>query len=628
MRLFLLAGTPLSRLTVLSPEPVSGDVVAYIRDAQAPDESDIERLRNGGIEVVAAETLIPPADGIAIDNFVDDFVDKWYRRNRTAVGVSGPFSLGDLIAVWVNILVQPGFLIRFGEIFRALLKAYPGVTDLSTDLRDGGHPLMEVRPKGFPVFSLIEDLAREAGVRISKLETPSIPSYYGRNEDFRAMSFWPLLKSFVGGFRSEFLGPRLKTAFRRDSRPTAYFFLNHGIVNTARSLAENGSVATFADQAGHGGLVPLRFDHFLPLPSLGLLWAAWRLRTWSRSGAVRDMIFRGHDYGPRLMESLSFQISPLLLASAIKISQVCRLVRRTAPRAIVINGTFSPQARALIALQKQADFRLIYIDHGLNSLPYGFRSNRADYPSVTFIVPGEAHKNLYARSLPEPQKPRRVVLPIPVTSQVQLARGRRPATRAKRVLILPYSARVTDTQMHAQYTDRYHLDILRAIRSLKGEGITGVLRPKGFMSQTYLEHMIELADVSDCVTIERDGDLSAALMTCDLMISTNSTAYYQALYAGWPTVYYHPDFVRKDYIGLLADETAGAPVAQTPRELTEKIRQAYDPESPVARFPTKFNTELSERFLGPHPERTDEQLTAFLEKEIEATSMDRCGDRP
>lgn len=613
MKLYLLERTPLSALPAATPAPEAGDVVAFFREGQAPYGKGLDELRRRDVTVIQAEALIGVEEEAAIEDFVDRFLRNWCLDGEPEIGRTPPLSLGFIVAYHASLLFDPGFLIRFGETCRCLFDRFPHVEAVVNDIADGLHPLVFFSPAVFPKRRLLDHLASAKGIGLIDLSGPKIPLYFHRR-------FLPdrylesIFRSFLGGFRLRFLVPRLALRFRKRKTPRIYFFLNHGIRLTAETVAARGNVNVVVDQAGHSGLVPLRHDHFLPLPSFKLLAAyigLWRhVSRLARSSGFA--VFNGFDYSPFLAPGVRSVRGGLLVSAIIKGAQMERMLRRLRPDLVIINGVGSVHSRVAILSDAALGYRVIYIGHSLNSMPYRYWPATADHPNVTFVVPGRGHMDLYAQRLPEDRKPRRVVLPIPITSQVERSRGKRPVPPLRRVMVLSYSPRTTDSVAHAKYCDRFTLDVLAAARNLLEKGVHTTIRPKPVISAAYLDHMIEAAGLKEKLEIDRSPEFADALKRCDVVVSTNSTAYYQALYAGWPTIYYHPSFKRHEYIGLLADADIDAPVAQTPEQLVRMVLEAFDPKSRVARFPEVFNQKYAEHYLGPDPQRTDQQLAEFL----------------
>jgi len=88
-----------------------------------------------------------------------------------------------------------------------------------------------------------------------------------------------------------------------------------------------------------------------------------------------------------------------------------------------------------------------------------------------------------------------------------------------------------------------------------------------------------------------------------------SSAFYQSLFAGWPTIFYEPDYqntgsiegLENDpmYTGLQTARDLVRPVTNNPETLASMINDTLDPESMVSTFPKRFVGELAPRFIGP-----------------------------
>lgn len=622
LKLYILDGTPLSQLGTASPAPKAGDAVAYFRDCQAPGGKGIAALEKAGIEVVYAESLIGDADEDGINIFVDRFLRDWYHDKGREVGRAGPLSLGFLMAHSIVKEIQPGFLVRFGETCRHLFEKFPQARHVVTDIVDGRHPVTDLSPTAYPRRRFLEHLATTRGLGVESLPSAALPTFCKPQKISRTLK--SLLVSYIGGLRPRYLAPKVLQPFRRKTRRRVYFFLNHGIRHAAESLARREDVEVYADQAGFPSIAPIRFDHFLPLPTFPLLRAAFQLRRhvfrMAQSGSL--CLFNGLDYSPFLANALQEFCGKSLLVTAFKAAQAQRMWKTLKPDIVVINGEGHPQVRATISLDQTYGYRLVYIGHGLNCMPYGHCPGGGNYPNVTFVVPGEAHLDLWGRLLPKDRKPRRVILPTPVTTQVKSARGKRAKPSRGRVMILSYSPwwATTVTRMHLM--DRYMIEILDASRVLLDKGLQVSFRPHvgGKLNHEYTDYMLNLTGMGGKIEIDLRPAFADALLAHDVVITNLSTCLYQSLYAGWPTIFYQPDFKRRQYTGILTAPDIKLPVATTPEELVDQTLEALDGNSTIARFPERFIREWSERFLGPDADRADELLADFLLREVEAPS--------
>lgn len=614
MRLFLIERTPLSDLAAAPDGPGAGDVVAFFRHGLDPEGAAARGLAGRGIEVLFAEGLLDRAAETAINEFINEFLRAWHRNGDEDFSRAGHLSLGRLVAYFLVARVQPGVLIRSGEVFRALLGRFPETREIVTDIVDGVYPMTELAPDALPRRRLLGDLAQERGMRLRDRAGPGIPVLHPPSQS--RPGFGALLAAYLGGFRPAYLLARIGLFFRRKTAPRAYFFLSHALWMTAAELARKPGIEVFCDQSNIPGATPLRHDHLLPLAPIGFLRAAWRLRRHASERIARGAAarFNGFDYGPYLAKALRHFCAGMGLIAAIKAGQTLRMWRRLNPDVVVTGSDVPIPMLTAIFSDRLFGYRVVNIEHGLNSIPYGTWAIGCNHPNLTVIVPGEGQMNLFGSHQPEGQKPRRVILPIPVTSQVEKIRGTRraPAAGKRRVLILSYAPAWAQTAHRAKNMDRYTLEVLRAARALIAKGVRASLRPAPSHNPQYFAYMLRAAGADGAVVLDRDKDFAASLARHDVVVTNLTTCYYQALYAGWPTIFYEPDFDRRDFLGLLADAAIDPPRAETPERLVALVEEALSGQGRAATFPTEFRDKYLERFLGPRPEKTDEQLAQFL----------------
>jgi hypothetical protein len=614
MRLFLIERTPLADLSAAPDGPAAGDAVAFFRHGLDPGGGAARALAGRGVEVLFAEGLLGRAAETALNGFINEFLRAWHRDGDKDFSRAGHLSLGRLVAYFLVARVQPGVLIRSGEVFRALLGRFPETRGIVTDIVDGVYPMTELAPDALPRRRLLGDLARERGIGVHDRASSGIPVLHPPSKS--RPGFGALLATYLGGFRPAYLLARIGLFFRRKAAPRVYFFLSHALWMTAAELARKPGIEVFCDQSNIPGATPLRHDHLFPLAPIGFLRAAWRLRRLAseriaRGGAAR---FNGFDYGPYLAQALRHFCADMGLIAAVKASQTLRMWRRLDPNVVVTGSDVPIPMLTAILSDRLFGYRVVNIEHGLNSNPYGTWAIGCNHPNLTVIVPGDGQMDLFGSHQPAGQKPRRVILPIPVTSQMEKIRGtRRPPANGKgRVLILSYAPAWAQTPHRAKNMDRYTLEVLQAARVLIAKGIRVSLRPPPTLNFGYFEYMLRIADLEGAVALDRERDFTASLARHDVMVSNLSSCYYQALYAGWPTIFYEPDFDRRDFLGLIADATIDPPRAETPERLVQLVEEALSGKSRAATFPAEFRDKYLERFLGPRPEKTDEQLAQFL----------------
>jgi len=122
------------------------------------------------------------------------------------------------------------------------------------------------------------------------------------------------------------------------------------------------------------------------------------------------------------------------------------------------------------------------------------------------------------------------------------------------------------------------------------------------------------------------ANLNEALLAHDCVVSNLTSAFYQSLYAGWPTIFYEPsplgglgpeDIADNPVLsGLPVAKDLDRPVTNIPDQLISMIRDSIDPNSMVSNFPNRFSNELAPRFIGSDPAHSEVLLADFLENDF------------
>ena len=122
-------------------------------------------------------------------------------------------------------------------------------------------------------------------------------------------------------------------------------------------------------------------------------------------------------------------------------------------------------------------------------------------------------------------------------------------------------------------------------------------------------------------------EITDTLLKNDVVVTAYSSVYYQSLYAGWPTIYFDPQYIQdieeraifpnELFVGLPASRDISWPVAYDAETLHALIQDSLDQNSFVVKFPEQFCIELGDRFIGPSPGNADELISEFLAKDLD-----------
>lgn len=614
---------PLYELVGSSDGPRSGDVVAFWRHAQDLDGRDGERLRAGGVTVEWAEARIDDGAIDEIDEFVDRFGRGWHLQDGVDVTRSDGFSFGDAATAALHSRSKVNFLVRYGVIFERLFDAYPDTREVLTDFRDGVNWLTGDRPapEAFQRRSLLGELAVKRNIAVRDLDVacPLPPlGFHGREPVVRQM-----IRSFIGGVRPGYLIDRMRLRWIRKRRPRAYLFMSSGLDKVAETLASRGDVLAMADRDGIEGVFALRYDHLLALPPLSCIAAAFRLwrrvRAVSRSGFPAGLATYGSiDFTPYFLRSLRRQVRHLTVPTLVAAGQVQRMYRIGQPDIVEINGEGSVIARLTVGFAARFNYRVVFIDHSNTLVHYGYHPVGRNFTNVIYVAQGEDHVESYGRKAPDGHKPWRPVLTNPAGTAVAYARGKRRDPPGKRVLFTNYSGAPTYSVARFPFEDRFMIDLIEAARMLIAEGYSFTYRQHpGFNNPDYVRYLLDRLGMADHVALDGARTFGESLLNHDLVVANVSGCYYQALCAGWPTIFHEPGFEADRFVGLPGATDIERPISSTPEELARLIRSGLeDPNSLTARFPTLFNTVYAARFAGRDADRAHEVLADFMAEEV------------
>jgi len=630
-RIYFLGKTPLRAVPTLDPAPRRGDVICYLRHAQNLVPGAAARLTEDGIAVVRAEELIDAEASRDIDALGSVFLSTWFDDDGRDVSRLGNLSLGTSYAMELARQCNHRQLIRAGETLRRVLDAYPTTARVLTDLADGDgvHAVLPVR---FPIRRVLAQVASAAGRRCDAVRPiDPIPPAWARGKQKR---WGRIAKSLLSGLRPNWVRARRAIAAKRlrgSSAPTLYMFVGRAQDLIARRLAACGNIDVVTDRLGIAGTGALRFDHLVAFPEPGDIAGARRLlallRRQGLTGAGRSYQYAGVDYGPILFDTVYRFLRTEIWAFLVVIAQSRRLQDLTGFSALFVNGGGNEPMGTLIAHNKDTDRKIYLMPHGMDMQRFAYFTAATDNPHVTYLAYGADHADYFRSWAGNDDAGPAVLTGNPLTVSMNSVRAKGPdAVHRKRLLILTFGHLEFWNAARIYACDRYYAEIFSLLPGLAAEGWTTTLRSHPMHPKDLEQRLARDLGVDHLISWTEHPTFEETLPHHDMVVGNLSTACYQSLYAGWPTVIYEPAFrnaggigdIETDpmFTGLLTARDLRRPVTNDPAALKRMILDSLDPESMVSTFPKRFAGELAPRFIGPDPERADAVIADFLERDI------------
>ncbi|MGH6660263.1 MAG: hypothetical protein ACREB6_01870, partial [Rhodospirillales bacterium] len=245
---------------------------------------------------------------------------------------------------------------------------------------------------------------------------------------------------------------------------------------------------------------------------------------------------------------------------------------------------------------------------------------------VTYLAYGKDHSQYFRAYLDEIQKTRQVLVGNPLTALMNGTRRQRAPNHEKRLLVLSFGHLEFWNSARVYAVDQYYIEIFGVLRGLLVQGWTVGIRPHPSHPRDLEVRLAEAFGLDRSIQWDDTPTFEEVLAAYDVVVCSASTTFYQSLYAGWPTIFYEPDYrdiggiegVETDpmFTGLLTARDIERPVTNDPAALRRMILDSLDPDSMVATFPRRFAGELAPRFIGPDPERANAVAADFLERDI------------
>lgn len=633
MRLYLLDHTPLGAAMRFARPPRPGDVVVFTRFALDPEDAGADALRQQGVEVLWAEEMMDADARRNIARLGADFINQWYLDDGEDISRLSDMSIGKALTRELARLTNPRLMIYNAEIIRCLLERYRDAEEIITDIRDG-RGVSTLDPRFQPFRKLAGAVAARLGRKISFAgSVDTIPSRFTIGCS-PVMTKKMILRSLLGGFRPKWLAARLRWHFRSHpaaDMPVLYVFASRSTRSVISELTKQGKLRMAISELGFPRTHALRYDHLLTLPALADIRTALRLRKHLRqlaedNGPETTWSYNGFDYGPFLAVSLAAALKSLILPYLFVVAQVRKLQRISGLSAALINAEGASAMGILIAINETTDRKIYSLPHGVNVFRMTVPDDSYDNSHVTYLACGGDHQGEFGVHMPEAEKPPTPVVGNPAIALMNPIRGSRSASHQKRLLVFSFGNMNYRCAERERAIDTYLIDVFSVIRELVKSGWTVSYRGHPNHPLDLEKRLAGEMGLSDAIKWDDHPTLESALLAHDVVVSNITTGYYQALYAGWPTIFYEPDYLRTgDPDAVLSNELfVGVPVARDierpvtcDREtLLRLIHETLDPDSKTSTFPNRFADRYAERFIGPNPETAHLAVAGYLEKNL------------
>jgi len=634
MNLYFLCHTPLGDVDRLDVPPKTGDVVCFVRRAQDPTGGAWSALAEQAIDVIDFEDIVTPEMTAAADALGDRFLKTWFMDGGRDFSDLGNLSLGTSYGYVLALQIRPRSLLRTAAGFKKLSMMYPLAGRFFSDAQNG-MGIFETARGVCPLAGIIVHVSAHLGREIRFLPpinaVPSAFSLGPRN------GFWNILKISLGRFRPSWIRAYFAFKKRRRKSPDRlifYMFLGRAHEYIAEKIAKRTDIHVVCSQLGIPGADSLRCDHILALPSWRDMKIVRKLLATingfsRRPSATGRFMMDGINYDKVLFGTVAEVLKIQIWAFLIVVAQARKFQKVVGPFALLINEACNEPMGNLVMLNRHTDLKIYLIPHGMNQSRYTFLTPAIDNPHVTYLAFGSDNQNFYHSGNEQSRVTRQELTGNPLTTHMNELRLTRSQQHEKRLLVLNYCFSDLWSSARGHAGDRYYIEIFEVLKKLIGEGWTVSFRPHPYHHHNFESWLADHFELNDAITWDYSPSLGDALKAHDVVVSNMSSALYQSLFAGWPTIFYEPDYLDSGsieglendpmYTGLQTAKDLQRPVTNDPATLAKMIRDSLNPDSMVSTFPKRFAGELAPRFIGPHPANADKVIADFLEHDFGAS---------
>ena len=631
MNIYFLLSTPLAEAHRLPVPPCRGDIVCYIRSGQDPIGKAAANLRHGGVTVAFADEIIDWKTSADVDVVGARFLKEWFVDGNTDFSDLGDLSLGTSYSMEFARQINPRLLIRIGEILRRLIEEHPQADTVYSDAEDG-RGIFEVEPHFHPLARVVTHVTGHMGLR-AKLIKPvnALPAAFKRPPMSRLLAG---LRIFIGGYRPAWRQAR--RAFEQNKRrtpkkPILYMFVGRAQHLIAEKIAKQGSFHVVCDQLGIPGTDAVRAMHLFAMPRLRDIRVVRKLlRELERRAETKscdtDYVFGGIDYGCILYRAIVETLKSQVWTFLIIIAQTRKLQKVTELSALFVNGAGCEAMGNLISFNRNSGLPIYLMPHGMDLQKFSYFMPAVDNTHVTYLAYGKDHSDYFRAYLEDNEETRQILVGNPLTALMNDTRRRRAANHGKRLLLLSFGHLEFWNSARVYTVDQYYIEIFDILRRLLEHEWTVSIRPHPSHSHELEVRLAKAFGLDRSIRWDETPTFEESLCDHDVVVCNASTTFYQSLYAGWPTIFYEPDYrnvgsiegIESDpmFTGLLTAKDLERPVTNNPATLRQMILDSLDPDSMISTFPKRFAGELAPRFIGPDPENSDVLAAEFLERDI------------
>ena len=627
MRLFFLFYTSIADMKRLAVPPREDDIVLYVRHGQVQPMARESHHGQWQGTTIFLEDLMDREATSQANALGADFVDTWFKDGAVDFSSLGDVSLGLSYSPEIAKMLNPSLLIRKGEALRKILEDFPRISEIISDARNG-RGFFQVRPDFFPLADVVRQVARHAGKAVRFVE-PVEP--FAVIEMHPRYSLKLILYRFLGGFRRPWLKAAGALARRRrevSSKPFLYMFIGRDQQALANKLVEGGRFHVVCNELSIPGTDARRCDHIFALPALNdirivrsLLRQVYQRGTRAQEGG--RFVLGGIDYGGIFYTAVGKFLKAQVWAFLFVVAQSRKFQQITGAQALVINGAGNEPMGNLVQINRHTDMKIYLTPHGMNMTMQTYLHPSVDELHIHYLAFGADHANYYHYALEDQNQLKRTLVGNPLTVAMNAVRSEKPAIHGKRLLILSFGHYEFLSSRRAYAVDQYYIEIFGIIGNLLKQGWTVTIRPHPYHGHDLEDRLLAGYDFKNSVQWDSEPTFQSALPKYDVVVSNLTSAFYQSLYAGWPTIFYEPDYrkfggiegIETDPVltGLLTAKDLDRPVTNDPAILAAMVRESLEPDSMVSTFPVRFAGELAPRFIGPDPEHADSVIAGFVE---------------
>ena len=545
----------------------------------------------------------------------DEISTRWFLGSDQSdlsffEGISG----GNIVSIMFDRNYLAGLTVIYTQIIKKLQVKYGNIEsvihDLSVDSNYFYYP-NEGEKRLFNKKNLFEEGCRQLAIPVSyKKPTKPIPSEHIHADD--AVSFnMRLIKKVVKHAVFRFVS-LVSSVLVKNKYPSIYLDYSR---NTSSLLYLSGKGVTLSvsnlpfHYLAHNLTKLFSMVNIIVVPrnkcfESGVSIGVDKLRETARLKRETPFyVINGIDYGYLYVPIINYLAENVIPGLRVYSRKVFDMMATYNVKKIILSDVRSEKSKTIIGCARLRKIETMFVDHGIQGHKHAKAVVHYKEPDVC-VSPGTYKNYNIASHLFSLGNP---------SLDPFFVKKRGSVPKIRKILFLSFGDNHYGRYDRFVYQEKYYSIIFDAVKVLGNNGFFGCYYRSHNSNPKYNDYIFEFFSVSDHLSIDEGSSFESIIYDYDLVVSSVSTCFYQAICAGIPVIFVEPELIphslNKPFSGLMFDEVIRV---STTDQLVDIINRNIDDPAELNSYVSKFHQVHGEKYLG----RFDELSSSLIYSEL------------